>query len=67
MHQGGLTLGVVLGQGEGGACDRFVDAKSEGDALHQGGLAGTELALKQQDCPCRKLAGKITPQAVGGL
>jgi hypothetical protein len=38
---------VVLGQGEGGARDRFVDPQRHGQTLHQAGLAGPQFPLTQ--------------------
>jgi adenosylhomocysteinase len=54
VHQGGglptrPLAPVVLGQGEGGAGDGFIDAEAGGQALHQAGFAGAEIAQQQQD------------------
>lgn len=38
---------VVLGQGEGGARDRFVDPQGQGQTLHPAGLAGPQFPLQR--------------------
>ena len=59
---------IVLGQGKGGAGNRLVDAQAGGEALHQAGLAGAEVALQQQgERRGQPLPGQLTPQSPGGL
>ncbi len=72
VHQVGCltqaTTSVVLGQGEAGAGDRLRDAQGLGQSLHQAGLAGSQLALQQQQgrgC-CLEQNGELLPQAAGG-
>jgi hypothetical protein len=38
----------VLGEGEGGAGDRFLDAQAGRQTLHQRGFASAKRALQQQ-------------------
>ena len=62
---------VVLGQGEAGAGDRFPDPQAGGDALHQRGLAGPQVAIQQQDrlrllLLRQPAAGQLLPERCGG-
>ena len=57
----------MLGQGKGGAGNRLGDAQAGGEALHQAGLAGPEVALQQQgERWGQQLLGQLTPQGPGG-
>ena len=59
----------MLRQGEGGAGHRLIEAQALGQALHQAGLAGAQVALQQQHRPFRGRQGQPAlrqPAAQGG-
>ena len=67
MDEGWIPVRVVLGQGKGGTGDRFSDAAGQGKALHEGGFAGTQFSLEQQDASPGQLFCQVLPQSLGRL
>ena len=67
VHQGpaGGAL-VVLGQSKGGAGDRFADAQTRCQALHQAGFAGPKIPDQQQEAAGCQLLGQLPAKGQGG-
>ena len=57
----------MLGQGKGGAGDRFRQAKACGQTLHQAGFARTEGALQQHQARRVQSGGEGAAEGLGGL
>ena len=67
MHEGRIPVRVVLGQGEGGAGDRFADAAGQGQTLHQRGLACPQGTLQQQNRALGQASCQLPPEGASGL
>ena len=56
----------MLGQGKGGAGDRFVDAQAGGQPLHQAGFAGPQVAVQQQGAGGGQPGCQLPTEGQGG-